>query len=185
MSMGKSPDWGEIWFADFGPFSQNHAYCGNRPCVVLQSSCQISETILVAPISSRERKKSRYTQNVDVYKPSVVHYESIVPLSREQFIRFVRNLDSKEMFIMGRKLIYEFGLTRFMLNSINRVRLCSMHEMNGTAIVTGKIEYSHYEKAFHFYKCKAEEIAKKKFINLEELEIWVNSIDGLKYVMAL
>lgn len=182
------PKRGEIWYVDVS-YQGGHAYKNRRPCLIVQRDVEDFRpaTYLVAPISKASRKGRPYLQKIGLNVPSVIHYESIMPVNAEAISLFIRELSVNEKSIMAKCMIREFGLEDIAMFNLREVKFWQTTiGDDGYPLVMGELIYDNGKtKEFLVYLKEVERIAGRVFEDETDIELFLNSWKGIDFLRYL
>lgn len=116
---------GDIYLADFGTFSENigHEHYGIRPAVIIQNNVgnKYSDTLIVAPVTSAEKKKDLPTHylvkdNKSLNENSMVLLEQIRTIDKSRIKSYIGTMSCVEMINIDMAILNSLGLN-YLFNS--------------------------------------------------------------------
>lgn len=184
---------GEVYWVDLEDIvlPNTHIQQKSRPAVVIQNNVgnKVAPTVIVALISSVQKREYPMHQNIELYSPSTIMYEQILTIDKRRLKYKMRDLTKEEMFELNRKLGVSLGLCNLMITDIKALKV----DKKVMTVTKDKTVIEYFINLFTEYQVyevilTAEELTKYFNCNLdcendlEVLEKELNSIRGLNFL---
>lgn len=183
---------GDMWLVKEPVMADGSQYRKERPWVVCQSPLgSESPIILAAPISASEKKKAHnFLQQVTVFEDSQIHYESITPVPRERFIKWIGKLSVRQIEEMDMRLCVPLDLAKTSILHIEKVVLKKKVTKGSDLLMfSGEVQFKFYSCAVTFTSKDFESFFGRRFLSVLDRDVsfiqdFLESLNGLKFLYS-
>ena len=118
---------GEIYLADLDDMNLGtvHVHQGSRPVLIIQNEVgnKFAPTVIVALITSSQKKEYPMHQSVMLNRPSTILYEQIATIDKTRLIRKIGKLTDEQVYEANRKLGLSLELDLLMISDLVKLEV--------------------------------------------------------------
>jgi len=134
---------GEIYLADLDDMNLGtvHVHQGSRPVLIIQNEVgnKFAPTVIVALITSSQKKEYPMHQSVMLNRPSTILYEQIATIDKTRLIRKIGKLTDEQVYEANRKIGLSLELDLLMISDLVKLEV-----LRKEVIVTRQSETTNY-----------------------------------------
>lgn len=134
---------GEIYLADLDDMNLGtvHIHQGSRPVLIIQNEVgnKFAPTVIVALITSSQKKEYPMHQSVMLNRPSTILYEQIATIDKTRLVRKIGKLTDEQVYEANRKIGLSLELDLLMISDLVKLEV-----LRKEVIVTRQGETTNY-----------------------------------------